>query len=135
MRKDSRLSRMLHALIHLDAAAEPITSDVLAEMLMTNPVVVRRTLAKLRTLGYVDSSKGHRGGWSLTRPLHEITLLDIHRALGEGSVFTIGLTDEHQNCAIEHAVNAALADVMQDAEQLLLSRFGEITLADLALRN
>ncbi|WP_020413026.1 Rrf2 family transcriptional regulator [Microbulbifer variabilis] len=128
MRKDSRLSRVLHVLIHLEMADQPVTSDKMAEMLSTNPVVVRRTMALLRDRGYVRSSKGHNGGWSLAKPLDEITLLDIHKALGEASVFTIGLTDEHTNCPIEHAVNASLKDVMNEAEKLMLKRFGEITL-------
>ncbi|WP_127559441.1 Rrf2 family transcriptional regulator [Saccharospirillum alexandrii] len=128
MRKDSRLSRVLHVLVHLDAFDSPVTSDVLAEMLSTNPVVVRRTMALLRDQGYVQSVKGHSGGWSLAKPLSELTLLDIHRALGDNSIFTIGLTDEHTQCPIEHAVNVALKDVMNEAEMLMLQRFGEITL-------
>lgn len=128
MRKDSRLSRVLHVLVHLDAFDAPVTSDILAEMLSTNPVVVRRTMALLRDQGYVQSIKGHSGGWSLSKPLSELTLLDIHRALGDNSIFTIGLTDEHTQCPIEYAVNAALKDVMNEAEALMLERFGEITL-------
>ncbi len=128
MRKDSRLSRVLHVLVHLDAFDSPVTSDVLAEMLSTNPVVVRRTMALLRDQGYVQSVKGHSGGWSLSKPLSELTLLDIHKALGDSSIFTIGLTDEHTQCPIEHAVNVALKDVMNEAEALMLERFGEITL-------
>lgn len=128
MRKDSRLSRVLHVLVHLDAFDTPVTSDVLAEMLSTNPVVVRRTMALLRDQGYVQSVKGHSGGWSLSKPLSELTLLDIQKALGDSSIFTIGLTDEHTQCPIEHAVNAALKEVMNEAEALMLERFGEITL-------
>lgn len=134
MRKDSRLSRVLHVLVHLDALQAPVTSDTIAKMLSTNPVVVRRTMALLRDQGYVQSTRGHSGGWMLSKPLTEITLLDVHRALGESSVFTIGLTDSHTSCPIEHAVNAALKDVMEEAEALLLGRFGEITLDALGAR-
>lgn len=133
MRKDSRLSRVLHVLIHLDAFEHPVTSDTLAQMLNTNPVVVRRTMALLREQSYVKSIKGHSGGWSLAKPLNEITLLDIHQTLSENSVFTIGLTDEHTNCPIEHAVNRALKDAMDEAESLLLKRFGEVTLSELSI--
>jgi len=132
MRKDSRLSRVLHVLVHLEAFGHPVTSDTIAKMLGTNPVVVRRTMALLRRQGYVESIKGHNGGWSLARPLDNITLLDIHRALIENSVFTIGLTDEHTDCSIEQAVNHALQDAMDEAEALMLKRFGEVTLAQLS---
>ena len=53
MRKDSRLSRMLHVLIHMDQLNAPATSEKIASMLNTNPVVVRRTMAGLRDKGYV----------------------------------------------------------------------------------
>ncbi|MZC01638.1 transcriptional regulator, partial [Salmonella enterica subsp. enterica serovar 4,12:i:-] len=43
MRNDTRLSRMLHVLIHMSRHDRPATSDNIAEMLNTNPVVVRRT--------------------------------------------------------------------------------------------
>lgn len=132
MRKDSRLSRVLHALIHLHHHGKPATSDDIGKMLGTNPVVVRRTMAALREQGYVSATKGHNGGWALARPLTEITLYDIHRALGDSSVFTIGLTDEHNSCPIEHGVNNALRDVMYEAEALLLARFKQVTLAKLA---
>lgn len=128
MRKDSRLSRVLHILVHLQSFSSPVTSEKLGKMLKTNPVVVRRTMALLRDGGYVRSIKGHNGGWVLTKLLSEITLLDVHKALGENSLFTIGLTDEYTTCGIEHAVNLALGEVMSEAEVLMLDRFQEITL-------
>ncbi|WP_207460908.1 Rrf2 family transcriptional regulator [Azospirillum sp. SYSU D00513] len=132
MRNDSRLSRMLHVLIHMDRQGERATSETIAGMLNTNPVVVRRTMAGLRDQGYVRSEKGHGGGWTLARPLEEITLLDIHRALGNPSVFAIGPADDQPDCLVEQAVNAALADALREAEAMLLARFGQVTLADLA---
>ncbi|WP_338760428.1 Rrf2 family transcriptional regulator [Massilia sp. METH4] len=134
MRHDSRLSRMLHVLIHMDGLDTPATSETIAAMLNTNPVVVRRTMAGLREHGYVQSGKGHGGGWLLARPLAEITLLDIHRALGDPPVFALGTTDEHADCLVERAVNATLGDAMRAAEALLLEQFGRVTLADLAGR-
>lgn len=132
MRHDSRLSRMLHVLIHMDSLDAPATSDTIAGMLNTNPVVVRRTMAGLREHGYVQSGKGHGGGWMLARPLDAITLLDIHHALGDPPVFALGTTDEHADCLVERAVNATLGDALRAAEAMLLERFGSVTLADLA---
>lgn len=44
MKRDSRLSSVLHALLHMAEQEEPMTSDALARCLGTNPVVVRRTM-------------------------------------------------------------------------------------------
>lgn len=132
MRRDSRLSRMLHLLLHLARDDGPFTSEAFAVMLDTNPVVVRRMLAGLRERGYVRSEKGHGGGWTLACDLADLTLLDIHRALGEPSILAVGLADDHAQCVLEQAVNAALGEAMAEAEARLLARFGEVTLADLA---
>ncbi len=132
MRHDSRLSRMLHVLIHMDRHDGSATSEVIARMLSTNPVVVRRTMAGLREQGYVHSVKGHGGGWTLSRPLEQISLLDIHRALGSPEVFAIGLAVDHPNCLVEQSVNAALQDAFAEAEAILISRFSKVTIADIA---
>ncbi|NIZ01314.1 Rrf2 family transcriptional regulator [Thalassospira lucentensis] len=132
MRRDSRLSRMLHVLIHMDRIEGAATSDQIAQMLGTNPVVVRRTMAGLRDDGYVHSEKGHGGGWVLTRPLSEITMLDIHRALGNPGFFAVGVAIDHPECLVEQAVNSALGSAFEAAENLLIGKFAAVTLADLA---
>ncbi|WP_296993075.1 Rrf2 family transcriptional regulator [Thalassospira sp. UBA1131] len=132
MRRDSRLSRMLHVLIHMDRIDGAATSDQIAQMLGTNPVVVRRTMAGLRDDGYLHSEKGHGGGWVLTRPLSEITMLDIHRAIGNPAFFAVGVAVDHPECLVEQAVNSALGSAFEAAEKLLIEKFASVTLADLA---
>lgn len=132
MRNDTRLSRMLHVLIHMDRHDQRSTSETIARMLETNPVVVRRTMGLLRDKGYVTSDKGHNGGWSLAKPLAEITLLDIHQALGSQSVFSIGLATDNPTCLVEQSVNQALEKAFDEAQRLLLQRLGSITVASLA---
>lgn len=132
MRNDTRLSRMLHVLIHMDRHAQRTTSETIARMLETNPVVVRRTMGLLRDQGYVTSDKGHNGGWSLARPLAEITLLDIHQALGSQSIFSIGLATDHPTCLVEQAVNHALGQAFDEAQALLLQRLASVSVASLA---
>jgi DNA-binding IscR family transcriptional regulator len=132
MPTDNRLSRMLHVLIHMDHIGAPVTSETISRMLDTNPVVVRRTMAGLKAAGYLTSVKGHGGGWTLARPLDEVTLRDIHLALGGPRVFAIGLADDDPRCLVERAVNGALKDAMSEAEQHLLARFGEVTIGALS---
>lgn len=129
---DNRLSRMLHVLIHMDQIRDPLTSEAISRMLDTNPVFVRRTMAGLRSAGYVTSLKGHGGGWTLAKSLDEVTLRDIHAALGSPRLFAVGLSDDNPRCLVEQAVNTALKDVMAEAEQRLLSRFGEVTIGALS---
>jgi DNA-binding IscR family transcriptional regulator len=132
MRHDSRLSGVLHVLLHMLEAGEPITSERLAEMMSTNPVVVRRIMAGLREAGFVHSEKGHGGGWTVTCDPAAVTLDDIYVALGSPAVFALGHRSENPACLVEQAVNASLEGAFQEAEQLLLKRLGEVTLAALA---
>ncbi|MBN4665265.1 Rrf2 family transcriptional regulator [Pandoraea nosoerga] len=134
MRSDSRLSRMLHVLLHMARHDAPFTSEQLARMLRTNAVVVRRTMAGLRDAGYVRSDKGHGGGWSIACDLRAVTLLDIYRAVGGPHLFAIGVESDNPQCAVERAVNTALDDALREAEALLIARLGAISLAELAQR-
>jgi DNA-binding IscR family transcriptional regulator len=112
---------------------EPATSETLAKVMHTNPVVVRRTMAGLRDNGLVRSQKGHGGGWTLSCDLSKVTLLDIYGALGLPSLFAIGNRTEAPDCLVEQAVNAALDQALRDAESLLLSHLGSVTLAVLSI--
>jgi len=132
MRSDSRLSRMLHVLLHMARHEGPMTSETIARMLQTNPVVVRRTMAGLRDAGYVRSEKGHGGGWALAADLANVSLLDVHRAVGGPRLFAIGNEHANPSCAVEQVVNAALENAMTEAETLLLARLGAVSLAELA---
>ncbi len=136
MKRDSRLSNILHALLHMaDHQARtgaPMTSDQLAVCLSTNPVVVRRTMAGLREQGLVVSEKGHGGGWRLARPLDQVSLGQVHAALGEPGLFPETPPVEANGCLVEAAVNDALAETYAAARALLIARLNEITLADLA---
>lgn len=132
MKTDTRLSGVLHVLLHMAGQDRPATSEILARAMSTNPVVVRRILGGLREQGLVRSEKGHGGGWSLAKPLSAITLRDVHEALGGPSVLAIGNRAESPACLVEQAVNAALDDVFDQAEAVLLRGLGEVTLAALS---
>ena len=132
MNRDSRLSGVLHVLIHMAHQAEPVTSEVMARALATHPVVVRRTLAGLRAHGYVRSVKGHGGGWTLACDPSRVTLLDIYTALGSPALLAIGHRSEAPGCRVEAAVQAALDTSFRAAEALLRARLAEVTLAMLS---
>lgn len=123
---------MLHVLLHMAQQDTPFTSEQIAQMLDTNPVVVRRTLAGLKKEGYVTSEKGHGGGWTIACDLSKVTLLDIHNAVGGPRLFAIGNQAENPDCSVERVVNAALDDALREAEALLIATLGKVTLADLA---
>ncbi|MCC6071668.1 RrF2 family transcriptional regulator [Massilia sp. GCM10020059] len=132
MRRDSKLSSILHVLLHMAHSEAPLTSEQLSGYLRTNPVLVRRVLAGLRERGYVSSGKGHGGGWSITCDLSKVTLRDIYEAVGSPTVFAMGNRVDHPSCLVEKVVNQSLASTFEEAEALLIERFKDVTLADLS---
>jgi len=132
MKRDSRLSGVLHVLLHMADHRAPMTSEQLARAMQTNPVVIRRILGGLRDAGFVHSEKGHGGGWTIARDLDAITMRDVYDAIGRPNLMAMGNRTEAPGCLVEQAVNAALDPAFRDAETLLLTRFAAVTLAELA---
>jgi len=132
MKRDGRLSVALHLLIHLGDAESPITSEVLARQSGSHAVVMRRTMAGLREAGIVRSEKGHGGGWTLERSLAKISLAEVYEALGLSSAFALARREESPGCLVERAVNDAIGSALSEADALLMRRFRELTLADVA---
>lgn len=132
MKRDSRLSAVLHALLHMAAHDRPMTSAELGRCMSTNAAVVRRTMAGLRKAGYVRSAKGHGGGWEIACDLDQVSLRQVYDALGQPTLFAMGVHIERPTCLIEQAVNRSLADSFAEAEALLIARLGNVSLAALA---
>lgn len=132
MRRDGKLFVALHILAHLAATGDrPITSELMAAHLRTNPVVIRRSLAGLREAGIVASVKGHGGGWTLARPAAAISLGAVYTVLGARGELLPRLEPDPQGCRIDAAVRNALDGFYAEANALLLGRLDVITLADL----
>jgi DNA-binding IscR family transcriptional regulator len=132
MKRDSRLSAVLHALLHMAAHDRPMTSAELGICMSTNPAVVRRTMAGLRKAGYVRSAKGHGGGWEIACDLSAVTLKDVYDALGAPTLLAIGIGDGNPSCLVARSVKDALAETFSEAEALLIRRLETVTLARLA---
>ncbi|TCV96785.1 Rrf2 family transcriptional regulator [Biostraticola tofi] len=133
MKRDSKLSGILHVLLHMAEYHAPVTSEKLSEVMATHPVVIRRLMAGLRERGFVSSEKGHGGGWRLTCNFAELTLLDIWRAVGETSLISLSNRTDAPACLVEQAVNRAINKASQEAEALLIARLGDVTLAQLSI--
>jgi Rrf2 family protein len=132
--KDTRLARVAHVLVHMSANEGTATSETIAAMLDTNPVVVRRIMGSLREGGYVSSERGPKGGWRLERRLHEITFLNIYKAFDPGSPFTIATSDDHPKCIVERSANRALSMALSEAAARFEQALSKITLDQLLPR-
>lgn len=132
MKRNSRLSSVLHILVHMASGRdEAMTSEHLAGFVHTNAVVIRRAFAGLREAGIVTSARGHGGGWQLARAPEKISLAEICAALGE-SLLPFGTEPEAPGCLVEQAVIGALEEFRREAETLLAGKLSLVSLADIA---
>ncbi|HRK61478.1 MAG TPA: Rrf2 family transcriptional regulator [Candidatus Omnitrophota bacterium] len=130
MKKSTKFSDVLHILLHMAGSRNPARSETLAKSAQTNPVVVRRIMAGLRERGFVQSEKGHGGGWSLSCDLKKVTLYDVYDSIGAPTMLALGNRAESSKCLVEKAVNTATGHAFREAESLLIANFRNTTLAD-----
>ena len=135
MAGNSRLATAIHVAGMLSFAEQmPLTSEAIAQSCNTNAVVIRRIVGLLTRQGLVTVKMGTGGGARLTKNPNDITLAEIYTALEEGFLFEVPQFEQTHHCEVGKIVRPVLADVLQEAEQGLLERLNQITLADVIER-
>jgi DNA-binding IscR family transcriptional regulator len=129
MSKNSRFSDVLRVLRHIAHENRPVTSEVLAKTVKTNAVVIRCMMVALRDHGYVRSEKGHDGGWILACEFSTVTLRNIYLALCSPALFALSNRPDAPDYLIGQTVNTQFDQTLLEAERLVISRLGEVTLA------
>jgi Rrf2 family protein len=102
---NSRFTVAVHLLTLMSVSRErdpqaPVTSELAADSVSTNPVVVRRILGSLRRAGLVRSQPGPTGGWHLHREPAEISLRDVYRAVEDEQLFSMHRQQPNAECPV-----------------------------------
>ena len=96
----------------------------------TSPVIIRKLLQKLKAAGLITVSRG-TGGVEVTRPLEEITFLDIYKAVE--SVPEEALFHFHENpnplCPVGRNIHHVLDDKLERVQAARERELAAITLA------
>lgn len=108
-----------------------MTSDFMAGSIGTNPVIVRKILQQLKAEGLVEVSRG-TGGVTITRPLNEITFLDIYRAVECTPDEELFHFHENPNslCPVGRNIHHVLDDKLARVQSAMEKELAAITLAD-----
>jgi Rrf2 family protein len=131
MLTSSRFVVAIHALIVLarNAGKGPVCSNLIAQSVHTNPVVIRRLMAELERAQLVHSVAGRSGGFGLQRNAADITLADVYNAVEDDSVFRMHKTDPDSQCPIGAQLGRVLAPSLKAAEVAMAITLGLTTLA------
>lgn len=134
MAANSRLTIAVHALAWMALARrqgrEMLTSDQVAASVNTNPVIIRRCLGDLRRAGLVYVRHGVGAGWSLARAPEEITLLEVHDAVGQEPPFGLHHTEPNLECPVGLGIRPALGQVYGQVEKAMRRELAAVTVAD-----
>lgn len=130
MNTNQRFAISIHALTLLASSGNPLTSEMIASSVDTNPVVIRRMMANLREHGLVRSKSGAHGGWRLLREPQKIGLSEVYQCLGEDALLSI---HSHPNkfCPIGGKIKGVLQNVFDEAQAELENALDSHTIADI----
>lgn len=130
---NSRFAVAIHILALLDASHEMhTTSEFLAQSIGTNPVVVRRIAKLLEHAGLITIHAGV-GGSELRKPLDQIHLLEVYRAVEGADNHGLFAIHEHPHpaCPVGAHIQATLEETFAEAQRALEQVLQQRTMADI----
>ena len=134
MQISSRFTIAVHVLICVDLFGkhEPATSESLAGSIGVHPVVIRRILGQLRRAGLITVARGREGGAHIVRPLGEITLADVFRAVESIGSDTLFSFHENPNpaCPVGGNIHNVLDGHLAQIQRAMERAMEQTTLAD-----
>ncbi|MEV7414830.1 Rrf2 family transcriptional regulator [Streptomyces sp. NPDC089919] len=125
----------LHCCVVLTTATEPVPAARLALLHDVSPSYLAKQMQALSRAGLVASVQGKTGGYALTRPAAEITVLDVVQAVdGAGPAFVC--TEIRQRGPLgtppqECTKPCGVARVMYAADSAWRASLRSVTIADL----
>ena len=126
----------VHCCVVLSQAEGPVPTQRLAEFHGISRTYLAKHLQLLSRAGLVASTEGRVGGYLLTRPADEITVLDVVLAI-EGSEPAFRCTEIRQQGELamppeECRLRCGIARAMDDAERAWRSALAAASIGDLA---
>lgn len=108
-----------------------VTSNFIAGSTNSNPVIIRRILGQLKEAGLVEIKSGV-GGATITKPLAEITLLDIFNAVeAVNDNFFSFHANPNCKCPVGKNIHTILDGHLCDIQQAMNKQMEQINLQTL----
>lgn len=110
---------------------DALTSEFIAGSVNTNPVVIRRILARLRAAKLVASQAGPGGGWQLLRDPGKITLRDVLLTVERDPTFLLHSAPPNIECPVGKAIQTLLTRRFRSAQEAMERDLDRTTIAQL----
>lgn len=134
MQIGSKFTIGVHIITALDVFKDMdrVNSEFLAGSIGVNPVIVRSVISQLRAAGLVQTRRGSSGA-ELVKPLDEITLFDVYKAVGSVDAEE-GLFHFHEQpnpaCPVGRNIHRVLDGRLHDVQCAMEDQLRKTTLAD-----
>ena len=132
MQISSRFTMAIHMFACIDTFQDmKMTSDFMAGSIGTNPVIIRKLLGQLKTAGLVEVARG-TGGVTITKPLSEITFLDVYKAVEcapDEELFHFH-ENPNQACPVGRNIHHVLDDKLLQIQKAMEEELSKITLEE-----
>lgn len=121
----------VHAMVFLHHKTGTISSEVLAQNICTNPVRVRRVMAKLKKAGLAETHEGRANGGYAYYKSKTVTLGDISRALDVQFADSSWHSGDRDNeCMIASGMSDYMDSLYGKLNEMCSDYLNTITIAD-----
>ena len=134
MQITSRFTIAVHIIACIDyfgGDEKRVTSEFMSLSTNVNPVIIRTVLSQLKSAGIITARQGS-GGANLAKPLEEISLYDVYKAVD--SVSEDGLFHFHENpntdCPVGKNIHYAMDERLTKAQNAMEQELKNINLKD-----
>ncbi|AVX18389.1 MULTISPECIES: Rrf2 family transcriptional regulator [Bacillus] len=113
-----------------------LTSEAISQRLRVSPSYLKKLMRTLVQADLAESIPGTKGGFTLTKPLTDITLYDVYQAVeGRGSMYQgkgllQSVFEDESNCVLETVmgeIEDKWANLMREESlQHVMNRVGEL---------
>ena len=134
MQITSRFTIAVHIIACIDyfgGDEKRVTSEFMSLSTNVNPVIIRTVLSQLKSAGIITARRGS-GGANLAKPLEEISLYDVYKAVD--CVSEDGLFHFHENpntdCPVGKNIHYAMDERLAKAQNALERELKNMNLKD-----
>ncbi|HMO81890.1 MAG TPA: Rrf2 family transcriptional regulator [Pyrinomonadaceae bacterium] len=132
MAANSQFAIAIHVLSMLARSGKNnLKSELIAESVNTNPVVIRRLIGQLGQADLVISQTGAHGGTRLARRPADITLSEIYKAVAKGEVFALHPRSPNQDCPVGRNIESVLCNLQKEIDKGIEEKLSRYTLKNM----
>ena len=134
MQISSRFTMAVQVLTCIEVLKDemPLNSETIAGSVGVNPVMVRNIFRMLKKADLINVQRGGNGGVSLAKPIDEISLLDVYKAVDsieDGELFHFH-ENPSANCPVGRNIHNVMDSRLDEIQEAMEQKMASMKLSD-----